>query len=839
MSQLAHEDSLDAAAPSLDPVCGMVVDPAHPKGGQVDLDGLTYRFCSSRCRAKFVASPSTFLVPAAPVPAAPVPAVPIAPGPAAASAGYICPMDPEVHSDHPGPCPKCGMALEPAALEAPSRVEYTCPMHPEIVRTEPGACPICGMALEPRSVAVEEASPELADMTRRFWVASTLALPLFLIGMSDLLPGEPLTHLVASSWLAWGELLLCTPVVLWAGWPFFQRGWTSILNRSPNMFTLVAAGTGTAYLFSVVATFAPGLIPASHGHGGAAPLYYEAAAVITALVLLGQVLELRARASTRGALRALLGLAPKTARLIDVSGAERDIPLAQVQKGDRLRVRPGEKVPVDGTIAEGASSVDEAMITGEPLPVEKRAGARVTGATVNGTGSFEMVAERIGADSLLGQIVRMVGQAQRSRAPIQRLADSISGWFVLAVLAVAALTFAGWLFFGPQPALSNAVVNAVAVLIIACPCALGLATPMSVMVGTGRGATAGVLIRDAEALEVMEKVDTLLIDKTGTLTEGKPRLTTVEALPGFEEAQVLQLSAAAEKGSEHPLARALLEGAAAKSVTLPDAKAFRAVAGKGITAEISGRSVGLGNEALLAELHVDVAPLAPRAAALRREGQTVMFLSVDARLAGLVGVADPVKPTTLEALRALRAEGLRIVMVTGDSRTTAEAVAKSLGIEEVEAEVQPAQKHAVVERLRAEGRIVAMAGDGINDAPALAAAHVGIAMGSGTDVAMESAGIVLVKGDLWGIVRARWLSRATLRNIRQNLFFAFAYNLLGVPVAAGLLYPFFGVLLSPMFASAAMSLSSVSVISNALRLRRAPLEPARGATASVTTEVTG
>jgi Cu+-exporting ATPase len=804
-----------------DPVCQMPVDRDHPKGGQLEYLDHTYRFCSTRCRDKFAAEPQKYLKLTAPDPAPPVP-----PG-----TRYFCPMDPEVESDHAGPCPKCGMALEPAGVEAPTLVEYTCPMHPEIVRPAPGACPICGMALEPRTVLAEEANPELDDMTRRFWVAAGLSLPLFLASMSDLLPGQPLQHVISPGWLAWVELAFATPVVLWAGWPFFQRGWASVVNRSPNMFTLIATGTGAAYLFSVVVSAAPWVLPTSQRvHGGALPVYFEAAAVITALVLLGQVLELRARASTRGALRALLGLAPKTARLVDAGGAEHDVPLAHVKKGDLLRVRPGEKVPVDGVVLEGESSVEEAMITGEPLPVEKGPGARVTGATVNGTGTFVMVAERVGADSLLGQIVRMVSQAQRSRAPIQRLADAISGWFVLAVLAVAALTFLGWLLVGPAPALTHAFVNAVAVLIIACPCALGLATPMSVMVGTGRGATAGVLIRDAEALEVMEKVDTLLIDKTGTLTEGKPRLTIVEAAPGFEEAQVLRLAASAEKGSEHPLAQAILSGATSRGLSVPDATDFHAVAGQGITATVEGRTTGLGNEALLTVLGVEPGPLAARAVALRQAGQTVMFLAIDGRTAGLVGVADPVKASTPEALRALRSDGLRIVMVTGDSRATALSVAQNLGIDEVEAEVQPAQKLAVVERLRAAGRIVAMAGDGINDAPALAAAHVGIAMGSGTDVAMESAGIVLVKGDLRGIVRARRLSRATLRNIRQNLFFAFAYNALGIPVAAGLLYPFFGLLLSPMLASAAMSLSSVSVIANALRLRRAALEPAGGST---------
>jgi Cu+-exporting ATPase len=796
----------------------MTVDPAHPKGGTFEHDGHTYGFCSPRCREKFAANPGGYVHPAPPS----APAV-------AAGTRYVCPMDPEVESDHPGPCPKCGMALEPAAVVAPHRTEYVCPMHPEIVRDGPGACPICGMALEPRQVALDEANPELARMTRRFWVATALALPLFLAGMSDLIPGEPLQHLLPAPWLAWAELALATPAVLWAGWPFFQRGWASVVNRSPNMFTLIATGTGAAYLFSLAVTLAPQLVPeAQRGHGGAVPLYFEAAAVITALVLLGQVLELKARASTRGALRALLGLAPPTARLVESSGAERDVPLAEVKPGQHLRVRPGEKVPVDGKVLEGQSSVDEAMLTGEPLPVEKRPGDAVTGATVNGRGSLVVVAEKVGADALLGRIVKLVGQAQRSRAPIQRLADAISGWFVLAVLAVAAVTFAAWMLLGPAPTLSHAIVSAVAVLIIACPCALGLATPMSVMVATGRGASAGVLVRDAEALEVLEKVDTLLVDKTGTLTEGKPRLMVVDAAPGFAEAEVLGLAAAAEKGSEHPLAQAILGGATERGAPVAEATGFLAHPGQGIAATVAGRTVSLGNEALLEGLGVAPGPLAGRAEALRTEGQTVMYLAVDGRLAGLVGVADPVKPSAAAALKALRVEGLRVVMVTGDSRPTAMAVARTLGLTEVEAEVRPEQKHAVVERLRKEGRIVAMAGDGINDAPALAAAHVGIAMGTGTDVAMESAAITLVKGDLRGLVRARRLSQATLRNIRQNLFLAFAYNTLGIPIAAGVLYPFLGWTLSPMLASAAMSLSSVSVILNALRLRRAKLDAGLG-----------
>ncbi|MBI5068082.1 MAG: heavy metal translocating P-type ATPase [Deltaproteobacteria bacterium] len=808
----AHLAGEQGAAPARDPVCGMAVDPREPRGGKHVHEGRTHGFCSARCREKFAADPARYLAP------------PPEPAGAAPGASWICPMDPEVTSDHPGPCPRCGMALEPAEPVAAARVEYTCPMHPEIVRDAPGSCPICGMALEARSVAAEEENPELRDMTRRFWVAAALSLPLFLVGMSDLVPGQPLQHAVPAAWLAWGQLLLAAPVVLWAGAPFFQRGWASVVNRSPNMFTLISVGTGAAFLFSLVATLAPGLLPATQqGHAGSPPVYYEAAAVITALVLLGQVLELRARASTRGALRALLDLAPRTARRLDAGGGETDVPLAQVVPGDLLRVRPGEKVPVDGVVLEGRSHVDESMVTGEPVPVEKEPGSRVTGATLNGSGGLLMRAERVGAASLLGQIVRLVGQAQRSRAPIQRLADAVSGRFVLAVLAVGALTFAAWWLLGPEPRLAGALSAAVAVLIIACPCALGLATPMSVMVGTGRGAALGVLVRDAEALEVLERVDTLLVDKTGTLTEGKPRLVAVEPVAGLPEEEALRLAAAAERGSEHPLARAVLAAAGARGLALPEATGFQARPGQGLTAAIEGRAVALGNEALLAALGVEPGALAERAAALRAAGRTVLFLAVDGQAAALLAVADPVKASTPEALAALRAEGLRVVMLTGDSRATALAVARELGIAEVEAEVQPAGKHAVVERLRAEGRVVAMAGDGVNDAPALAAAHVGIAMGTGTDVAMESAGVTLVKGDLRGIVRARRLSRATLRNIRQNLFFAFAYNALGIPVAAGLLYPFTGLLLSPMLASAAMSLSSVSVIANALRLRSARL----------------
>jgi Cu+-exporting ATPase len=715
------------------------------------------------------------------------------------------------------------MALEPVVPSA-ARTEYTCPMHPEIVRDEPGACPKCGMALEPRVVALEEEeSPELADMKRRLRLCLAPAAAVFVLAMSEMIPGQPLQHAVPRSLLGWVQLALATPVVLWGGWPFFARGWASIVRRAPNMFTLIAIGTGTAYAYSVVATIAPGLFPASfRSHGGAVAVYFEAAAVITVLVLLGQVLELRARSQTSGAIRALLGLAPKTARRVGADGREEDVALERVQVGDRLRVRPGEKIPVDGVVVDGASSVDESMLTGEPMPVEKRAGERVTGGTVNRTGTFLLRAERIGSDTLLAQIVRMVGEAQRSRAPIQRLADVVASYFVPAVLATAVATFAAWALLGPEPRLAHALVNAVAVLIIACPCALGLATPMSIMVGTGRGAVGGVLIKDAEGLETMERIDVVVVDKTGTLTEGKPHLVSVVADGAGEEA-LLALAASLEKGSEHPLAAAILAGARERAIDPGLAADFEAVGGKGVRGRVGDRSVVLGNAAFLNELRIETARLAARAAELGRDGQTVVFVAADGKLAGLLGVADPIKRSTPEAIRLLHEEGIRIVMLTGDSRATAEAVAGALGIDEIEAEVLPAEKSAVVERLQGEGRRVAMAGDGINDAPALARADVGIAMGTGTDVAMESAGITLVKGDLRGIARARRLSRATMRNIRQNLFFAFVYNLLGVPVAAGVLYPVFGLLLSPMIAAAAMTFSSVSVIGNALRLRRAEL----------------
>jgi Cu+-exporting ATPase len=717
------------------------------------------------------------------------------------------------------------MALEPVTISMPlSTVEYTCPMHPEIVRSEPGFCPICGMALEPRTVTTEEDNPELRDMTRRFWVSLALSAPLLFIAMAEMLVGAPVSHLVSGRLLTWGQLALATPVVLWGGWPFFVRGWTSAVNRSLNMFTLIAIGTGTAYGYSVVATLLPDLLPeAFRGHTGEPVVYFEAAAIITTLVLLGQVLELRARSRTSSAIKALLGLAPKTARRLRDDGTEEDIPLEHAYPGDRLRIRPGEKVPVDGVVLEGTSAVDESMITGEPVPVEKTPSSRVTAGTVNGTGSLIMRAERVGSETLLAQIVRMVSEAQRTRAPIQRLADTVSAYFVPAVIVIAVLTFIIWGLIGPEPRLAYALVNAVAVLIIACPCALGLATPMSIMVATGRGAMAGILIKKAEALEVLEKGDTLVVDKTGTLTEGKPRLASVVARAGEDEKALLRLAASLEQGSEHPLAAAIVTGAAERGINVTAAKDFRSMTGKGVVGTVDGQTVALGNRALLDEWHIEAGELLARAEALRRNGQTVMFVAVNGKAVGLLGVADPMKPSTPDAIRALHEEGIRIVMVTGDSRTTAEAVARELGIDEVEAEVLPERKVEVVKRLQAKGHVIAMAGDGVNDAPALAQADVGIAMGTGTDVAIESAGMTLVKGDLRGMVRARRLSRGTMRNIRENLFFAFLYNALGVPVAAGVLYPVFGLLLSPMIASAAMTFSSVSVIANALRLRKLAL----------------
>ena len=805
----------DAPDSTTDPVCGMVVDPRSPRGGQTRYAGHDFFFCSARCREKFTATPDAYLGTGSPQD--------VPPAPAMAGTSYVCPMDPGVRQDHPGACPKCGMALEPETPLPATRVEYVCPMHPEIVRDGPGSCPICGMALEPRTVTLAETpNPELRDMSRRFWVSAVLTLPVFAAGMAEML-GVPLQRLRGGG-LQWLELVLATPVVLWGGWPFFQRGWASIVNRHLNMFTLIAIGTGVAFVFSVFATLFPGLVPASvRGHNGAVPVYFEAASVITVLVLMGQVLELRARQATSGAIRALLNLAPKTARRLGEDGRESDVGLELVQVGDRLRVRPGEAIPVDGAILQGTSTVDESMVTGESMPVEKAPGARVTGGTVNQTGGFVMRADRVGQDTLLAKIVRHVSEAQRSRAPIQRLADRVASWFVPAVIVAAVVTAVVWAVAGPEPRLAHAIVNAVAVLIIACPCALGLATPMSIMVGTGRGARAGVLVRDAEALELMAKVNVLVVDKTGTLTEGKPQLVSVVAAQGFEDDRVVGLAASLEIGSEHPLASAIVRGAERRGIALARSHEFRSETGKGVRGKVGEHAVAVGTEHLLAELGVSAAPLLDRAAELRQRGETVMCVAVDGRLAGLLGVADPIKKSTPAALQALRAEGIRVVMLTGDNRATAEAVARALHIDQVEAEVLPETKGEIVARFQASGKVVAMAGDGVNDAPALARANVGIAMGTGTDIAMESAALTLVKGDLGGIVRARRLSRVSLRNIRQNLFFAFVYNTLGIPLAAGVLYPAFGLLLSPMIASAAMSLSSVSVIANALRLRRVAL----------------
>jgi Cu+-exporting ATPase len=838
-----------------DPVCGMNVDPAKAKGTH-DYKGTTYYFCCKGCETKFAGDPEKWLnrtpslaamgeVPAAFVPvqlgrpgsrpkAIPLPmaAAPMAPTPTAAPLGstpaapkgtvWICPMCPEVRETTPVPCRVCGMALEPEEIATPQdRVEYVCPMHPEIVSDKPGSCSKCGMALEPRTVeAVEEANPELVDMTRRFYIASALTIPVFVLAMGGMLPGAPFQGIVSPTAQGWIELLLSTPVVLWAGWPFFERMALSFRSRHFNMFTLIGIGTGAAYAFSVVATLFPSWFPASfRGHHGDVDRYFEAAAVITVLVLLGQVLELRARARTGSAIRALLGLAPKTARRIGADGSESDVPLALIEVGDRVRVRPGEKVPVDGIVLEGTSAVDESMISGEPVPVEKRAADRVTGATINGTGGLVVKADRVGRDTLLAQIVRMVGEAQRSRAPIQRLADVVAGYFVPTVVGISALTFVVWAAFGPEPRLAHALVNAVAVLIVACPCALGLATPMSIMVGVGRGASAGVLVKDAAALEALETVDTLVIDKTGTLTEGKPKVVSVAAVNDFSEADVLRFAACLERGSEHPLAAAVVAAAESRGIAIAAPENFQSITGKGVRGVVGDRMASLGNDALFADRGVDLSVLHAQAARLREDGQTVMFLGVEGVPRGLIGVQDPIKATTAEAVKRLREEGLRVVMLTGDSRATALSVAKKLGIDDVLAEVLPADKAQAIRDLQKGGRRVAMAGDGINDAPALAQAQTGIAMGTGTDVAIQSAGITLVKGDLMGIVRARRLSRAVMGNIRQNLFFAFVYNSLGVPIAAGLLYPFFGLLLSPMLAAAAMSLSSVSVISNALRLR--------------------
>jgi Cu+-exporting ATPase len=778
----------EANATVKDPVCGMTVQP-RSAAGQSEHEGTTYFFCSKSCKQRFDQNPASFLG-------------------ADSSAGHAA----HVHVIGPALT-----VLQPSVQAA----RYTCPMHPQIVRDGPGSCPICGMALEPMvPTAGDDRNPELDDMMRRFRVSVALTVPVLALAMGSMIP--PLRHLATSPVAIWAEFVLATPVVLWGGWPFFVRAWASIKTLNLNMFTLIALGTGAAYAFSAFATLFPGLIPESfRAHGGELPVYFEAAAAITTLVLLGQVLELRARSQTGSAIKALLGLAPKTARRLR-DGGEDDVPLDQVHVGDRLRVRPGEKVPVDGVIEEGKSTVDEAMVTGEPIPVEKVPGSPVIGGTINGTGGFIMRAERVGAETMLAQIVRMVGEAQRTRAPIQRLADVVAAYFVPLVMAVAVVTFAAWSLFGPEPRMAHALVNAVAVLIIACPCALGLATPMSIMVGTGRGAMAGVLVKNAEALEILERVDTLVVDKTGTVTEGKPRVVSVVTEPGLEESELLRLAASLEQGSEHPLASAIVAAAQTRGLHLAATENFQSFTGQGVKGTIDGRSVTIGNRALSESAAVPDS-MSARVEDLRRDGQTVVFVTVDGRPAGLLGIADPIKESAAEAVKTLHAEGIRVVMITGDSRATAEAVARKLDIDDVRAEVLPKQKGEEIQRLQAQGRVVAMAGDGINDAPALAQAQVGIAMGTGTDVAMESAGITLIKGDLRGIARARKLSRATMRNIRQNLTFAFIYNILGVPIAAGILYPFFGILLTPMLASAAMTFSSVSVIVNALRLRNADL----------------
>ena len=782
---LGQNANIDQAGTVRDPVCGMNVNPATA-AGSVDHDGRTYHFCSRNCVDKFRADPARYL------------------------------GDKGAESDSPRVMDRELTTGSPAALTT-----YTCPMHPEIVRDRPGSCPICGMALEPIIVSADaDVDPELADMSRRFWICVGLTLPLLVLSMAEMVPGLRLPTALSGRTLVWIQLALAAPVVLWGGLPFFQRGCSSVVHRSLNMFTLIALGTGTAFLFSMIAALFPGLFPTSfRDHHGEVAVYFEPAAVIVTLVLLGQVLELRARHQTGGAIRALLGLAPKTARRLSIEGHEQDIPLDQVVPGDRLRVRPGEKIPADGIVVEGKSAVDESMISGEPIPVEKASGDHVIGGTVNGTGGLIIRAERVGSDTVLAQIVRMVSEARRTRAPIQRLADVVSGYFVPLVVLVAVITFICWSLFGPEPRMVYALVNAVAVLIIACPCALGLATPMSIMVGTGRGAGAGVLIKNAEALEILERVNTLVVDKTGTLTEGKPRLVSILPAPGQDESELLRLAASLEQGSEHPLAAAITTAAREKGLVLAAAEAFQSQTGRGATGQVGGRTVSIGSESLLDELGVEPGDLASRCADLRRDGQTVVFVVIDERPAGLLGIVDPIKESAPAAVEDLRNEGIRVIMITGDNRITAEAVARKLELDEIRAEVLPDQKAAEIKRLQAEGRVVAMAGDGVNDAPALAQAEVGIAMGTGTDVAMESAGVTLVKGDLRGIVRARRLSRATMTNIRQNLAFAFIYNALGVPIAAGVLYPWFGILLSPMIASLAMTFSSVSVILNALRLR--------------------
>jgi Cu+-exporting ATPase len=780
----ALASATDKPAKVSDPVCGMKFDPATSKH-RLDHGGTTYHFCSAGCQAKFEADPAKYLA------------------------------------------PKTAPASAPAAAPTPAKpgAIYTCPMHPQIRQQGPGNCPICGMTLEPVEVSAEAPpNQELTDMTRRFWIGLVLALPVFILEMGSHIPALGLDRLVPMQTSIWIQFALSTPVVLWAGFPFFQRGWASLVSLHLNMFTLISLGTGAAYLYSLVATFAPGLFPAGfHDMGGPVPVYYEAAAVITVLVLLGQVLELRAREQTGGAIRALLNLAPKTTRRLRDGADDEEIPVDQVAVGDKLRIRPGDGVPVDGVILEGKSAVDESMVTGESMPAAKETGGKLIGGTVNGTGSLVMKAEKIGSDTMLARIVAMVADAQRSRAPIQRMADTVAGWFVPAVLLAAVLAFAAWSFWGPTPALSYALIAAVSVVIIACPCALGLATPMSIGVGVGKGAGAGVLIKSAEALERMEKVDTLVVDKTGTLTEGKPKITKVVTGPGISEAELLGMAAALERSSEHPLAAAIVAAAKAANANVPDATDFASVTGKGVTGKVGGKSVALGNAALMTDGHVDLSDLAGEADKLRKDGATALFVGIDGKPGGVIAIADPIKATTKEAIDDLKSTGIHIVMLTGDNKTTAEAVARQLGIEDVHADVLPDDKHKIVADLKKAGKIVAMAGDGVNDAPALAEADVGIAMGTGTEVAIQSAGITLVKGDLAGIARARNLSRMTMRNIRQNLVFAFAYNVIGIPVAAGVLYPIFGILLSPVVAALAMSLSSVSVIANALRLRAAKL----------------
>ena len=812
---------------AFDPVCHMNIEPENA-AGKSEHNGTTVYFCSDYCKEVFDKDPEKF---------------PLTPPDVNEHAKHehahhdhshhehvehelhdggskvihVCPMDPDVKQEGPGACPKCGMGLEPLQPVIVSKQEYVCPMHPEIVKDEQGSCPICGMSLEPRTVTLEEENPELVDMSRRFWISTVFSLPLLLFTMSKMFPAISFD---SSGWGNWFEFILATPVVLWAGAPFFKRGWDSIVYKSLNMFTLIAIGMGVAYVYSVVATLFPEIFPAAfRDANGEVGLYFEAAAVITTLVLLGQVLELRARSKTSSAIKALLGLAPKNARIIDEKGEEKDIPLENVVAGDLLRVRPGEKVPVDGKVTDGESFIDESMISGEPMEVKKSIGDSVTGGTVNGKGSFLMKAERVGSDTLLAQIVKMVSEAQRSRAPIQGLVDKVSSYFVPAVVGFSIITFIVWSIVGPDPKMAYALVNAVAVLIIACPCALGLATPISIMVGTGRGAMAGLLIKNAEVLETFEKIDTLVVDKTGTLTEGKPKLVTIVTLNGGSEDELVGIVASLERMSEHPLGNAIVAAAKERAVDFLDVKEFESLTGRGVTGKVDGRHVAVGNLKLLNEAGVKTAGLETGANELQERGETVVFISIDGEPVGYLGISDPLKATTKEALRQLRAEGIDVIMLTGDNRKTAESVAKELNIKEVRAEVMPDEKHSIVKEIQATGKKVAMAGDGINDAPALAQADVGIAMGTGTDVAMESAGVTLIKGDLMGIVRARKLSRGTMRNIRQNLFWAFIYNALGVPLAAGVLYPVFGLLLSPMIAAAAMSFSSVTVIANALRLR--------------------